>query len=72
VAWPDRSHGYLEGACRVTCYRVGMRLGQPELPALPVSHHRPGFYMRVITEGHIQAGDPIEKTRTGPGALCDR
>jgi ferredoxin-NADP reductase/MOSC domain-containing protein YiiM/ferredoxin len=54
---------------RVTCYRVGMRLGEPELPALLVSHHRPGFYMRVITEGHIQAGDQIVKTRVGPGAL---
>ena len=54
---------------RVTCYRVGLRLGEPELPALLVSHHRPGFYMRVITEGHIQAGDAIVKTRTGPHAL---
>ena len=54
---------------RVTCYRVGLRLGEPELPALLVSHRRPGFYMRVITEGHIQAGDQIVKTRTGPGAL---
>ncbi len=54
---------------RVTCYRVGMRLGQPELPALLVSHHRPGFYMRVIAEGYIQAGDPIVKTRNGDGAL---
>src|SRR6266498_2024538 len=54
---------------RVTCYRVGLRLGEPELPALLVSHHRPGFYMRVIREGHIQAGDRIVKTRTGPGAL---
>ncbi len=54
---------------RVTCYRVGLRLGEPDLPALLVSHHRPGFYMRVITEGHIQAGDQIVKTRTGPHAL---
>jgi ferredoxin-NADP reductase/MOSC domain-containing protein YiiM len=54
---------------RVTCYRVGLRLGQPELPALLVSHHRPGFYLRVLTEGRIQAGDRIIKTRTGPGAL---
>jgi ferredoxin-NADP reductase/MOSC domain-containing protein YiiM/ferredoxin len=54
---------------RVTCYRVGLRFGAPELPALLVGHHRPGFYMRVITEGHIEAGDPIVKTRTGPGAL---
>ncbi|MFD3519877.1 MOSC domain-containing protein [Streptomyces sp. NPDC058653] len=54
---------------RVTCYRVGMRLGEPELPALLVSHHRPGFYLRVIQEGHVQAGDEIVRTRTGPGAL---
>ena len=54
---------------RVTCYRVGLRLGEPELPALLVSHHRPGFYMRVLREGHIRAGDPIVKTRTGPSAL---
>ena len=54
---------------RVTCHRVGLRLGEPELLALLVSHRRPRFYMRVITDGHIQAGDPIVKTRTGPGAL---
>jgi ferredoxin-NADP reductase/MOSC domain-containing protein YiiM len=54
---------------RVTCYRVGMRLGEPDMAALLVSHHRPGFYMRVITEGHIQAGDKVVKTKTGPGAL---
>ena len=54
---------------RVTCYRVGLRLGEPELPALLVGHHRPGFYMRVIAEGHVQAGDAIVKTRTGPHAL---
>jgi ferredoxin-NADP reductase/MOSC domain-containing protein YiiM len=54
---------------RVTCYRVGLRLGEPKMPALLVSHHRPGFYMRVITEGQIQAGDQIVKTRTGPHAL---
>jgi ferredoxin-NADP reductase/MOSC domain-containing protein YiiM len=54
---------------RVTCYRAGLRLGEPRMAALLVAHHRPGFYMRVITEGHIQAGDTIVKTRTGPGAL---
>jgi ferredoxin-NADP reductase/MOSC domain-containing protein YiiM len=54
---------------RVTCYRVGLRMGEPELPALLVSHHRPGFYLRVITEGQVQAGDQIVKTRTGPHAL---
>jgi ferredoxin-NADP reductase/MOSC domain-containing protein YiiM len=54
---------------RVTCYRVGMRMGAPQLPALLVSHHRPGFYMRVVTEGLVRAGDEIVKTGTGPHAL---
>ena len=50
---------------RVTCFRVGMRLGVPELPALLVSHRRPGFYLRVITEGEVSAGDLVVKTRAG-------
>ncbi|MEU9522783.1 MOSC and FAD-binding oxidoreductase domain-containing protein [Streptomyces sp. NPDC048224] len=54
---------------RVTCYRVGLRMGEPSLPALLVSHRRPGFYMRVLREGHVQAGDDIVKISTGPGAL---
>jgi ferredoxin-NADP reductase/MOSC domain-containing protein YiiM len=54
---------------RVTCYRVGLRVGEPRLPALLVSHHRPGFYMRVIREGRVKRGDLIAKTGTGPGGL---
>jgi ferredoxin-NADP reductase/MOSC domain-containing protein YiiM len=54
---------------RVTCYRVGMRLGEPELPSLLVAHHRPGFYLRVIKEGRVEAGDEIVRTRVGPEAL---
>jgi ferredoxin-NADP reductase/MOSC domain-containing protein YiiM len=50
---------------RVTCFRVGMRLGEPEMPNLLVAHHRPGFYFRVITEGLVRAGDPIVRTRRG-------
>jgi ferredoxin-NADP reductase/MOSC domain-containing protein YiiM/ferredoxin len=51
---------------RVTCYRLGVRLDIPEMPALVVSHHRPGFYLRVIQEGEIGAGDAIEKIADGP------
>ena len=45
---------------RVTCFRVGMRIGVPEMPNLLVSQHRPGFYFRVIAEGTVRAGDDIE------------
>jgi ferredoxin-NADP reductase/MOSC domain-containing protein YiiM len=54
---------------RVTCFRVGMRMGEPRLPSLLVAHHRPGFYLRVLTEGHVSAGEEIVRTARGPHAL---
>ncbi|WP_255948974.1 MOSC domain-containing protein [Streptomyces odontomachi] len=51
---------------RVTCYRVGMRMGEPQMAALLVSHHRPGFYFRVLTEGQVTAGDEIVRVVRGP------
>ena len=51
---------------RVTCYRVGIRMNDPQIPALLVSHHRPGFYFRVLEEGDVQAGDDIIKLSSGP------
>jgi ferredoxin-NADP reductase/MOSC domain-containing protein YiiM len=51
---------------RDTCYRVGIRLQHPEIPALLVAHRRPGFYLRVIQEGEFGAGDRIEKLSDGP------
>jgi MOSC domain-containing protein YiiM len=50
---------------RVTCFRVGLRLGEPEMPNMLVAQHRPGFYFRVITEGRVRAGDDIVRTRRG-------
>jgi len=54
---------------RVTCYRVGIRLGEPDMAALLVAHRRPGFYFRVIKEGEVEAGDEIIKTVSGPGGV---
>jgi ferredoxin-NADP reductase/MOSC domain-containing protein YiiM len=51
---------------RVTCYRVGIRMAEPRMPALMVAHRRPGFYLRVITEGQVAAGQDIIKISTGP------
>ncbi|WP_233886352.1 MOSC and FAD-binding oxidoreductase domain-containing protein [Paraburkholderia flagellata] len=46
---------------RVTCYRVGIRLNEPKMPALLTSSGRPGFYFRVLREGAVGAGDDIVK-----------
>jgi ferredoxin-NADP reductase/MOSC domain-containing protein YiiM/ferredoxin len=54
---------------RVTCFRVGIRMDDPQLPALLVSRHRPGFYFRVLTEGAVAAGQEIVKLAAGPEAM---
>jgi MOSC domain-containing protein YiiM len=54
---------------RVTCYRVGVRMNEPRMPAMLVSHRRPGFYMRVLTEGLVEAGDAVVKVASGPEAM---
>jgi ferredoxin-NADP reductase/MOSC domain-containing protein YiiM/ferredoxin len=54
---------------RVTCYRVGIRMDEPAMPSLLVAHHRPGFYLRVLEEGSVQAGDAIVKVADGPERL---
>ena len=43
---------------RVTCYRLGI---EPRMAALLTSSGRPGFYMRVLREGEVAAGDEIVK-----------
>jgi len=54
---------------RVTCYRVGIRMDEPRMASLLVSHGRPGFYFRVLQEGEVQAGDEIVKVVGGPEGM---
>jgi ferredoxin-NADP reductase/MOSC domain-containing protein YiiM len=51
---------------RVTCYRLGIRMNEPEMAALVVKHGRPGFYFRVLEEGEVEAGDEITQVASGP------
>jgi ferredoxin-NADP reductase/MOSC domain-containing protein YiiM len=57
---------------RVTCFKVGLRLEEPRMPALLYSHGRPGFYLRVLEEGEVGAGDEIERIAVGPEAMTVR
>ena len=51
---------------RVTCYRVGIRMNEPQMAALLVANGRPGFYFRVVEEGEVEAGDEIVQVAAGP------
>ena len=54
---------------RVTCYRVGIRMGEPRMAACWSRHRRPGFYLRVLEEGEVGAGDEIVRVAEGPERL---
>jgi ferredoxin-NADP reductase/MOSC domain-containing protein YiiM len=57
---------------RVTCFKVGLRLHEPRMPALLYADGRPGFYMRVLEEGTVAAGDEIERVAVGPEEMTVR
>lgn len=44
---------------RVTCYRLGIRMNEPQMASLLTASGRPGFYLRVLQEGEVGAGDEI-------------
>jgi len=54
---------------RVTCYRVGIRMNEPQMAALLVAHSRPGFYFRVLEEGEVGAGDEIARAAAAPARM---
>ena len=57
---------------RVTCFKIGLRMEEPRMPALLYTHGRPGFYMRVLEEGEVGAGDAIQRISIGPEAMSVR
>src|SRR4051812_33290251 len=45
---------------RMPCFKLGLRMGDPRFPKRFAAADRPGAYLRVVREGDIGAGDPIE------------
>jgi ferredoxin-NADP reductase/ferredoxin len=44
-------------------------MDEPRMAALLVAHGRPGFYLRVLEEGEVRAGDEVTKIATGTVAM---
>src|SRR5215510_7158370 len=51
---------------RVTCYRVGIRMNEPQMAALLVARGRPGFYFRVFIFVKQKTAYEIIQVATGP------
>lgn len=57
---------------RVPCFKLGIKMGDPEFVKVFLRSMRSGFYLRVIEEGEIGAGDPIERIQLGPEQMSIR
>ena len=51
---------------RVPCFKLGIKMGDPEFVKIFLKSTRSGFYLRVLEEGEIGAGDAIERVAIGP------
>jgi len=45
---------------RMPCFKLGIRFGSPEMVKHFLQSKRTGFYLAVLREGDVGAGDPIE------------
>jgi MOSC domain-containing protein YiiM len=57
---------------RSPCYKLGIRMGDEEFPARFAAANRTGFYLRVLEEGWVQAGDAIRHLERAAGSLSVR
>jgi MOSC domain-containing protein YiiM len=49
---------------RLPCFKLGIAMGNPAFPKIFQRSRRTGFYLRVLREGVIKAGDAIRRLPT--------
>jgi MOSC domain-containing protein YiiM len=56
---------------RIPCYKLALRFDDESMVKRVFQSRRTGFYLRVIEEGHIAAGDPIDRIVQGSITVAD-
>ena len=51
---------------RVPCFKLGFRMNMPKFPKVFLASNKVGFYLRVLKEGEVGAGDRIDLVQTDP------
>ena len=54
---------------RVPCFKLGIKMGNARIVKPFLASERVGFYVRVLEEGEVGAGDAIERTKVGEGQM---
>ncbi|MDJ0847692.1 MAG: MOSC domain-containing protein [Myxococcota bacterium] len=57
---------------RVPCFKLGIRMDSARFPKRFLASLRSGFYLRVLEEGRVGAGDPMERLEVGAGNVAVR
>lgn len=57
---------------RMPCFKLGIRLGRPDVVKRFLESRRSGFYLSVAHEGSVAAGDAIEVVDRHPDAVSIR
>ena len=57
---------------RVPCFKLALRMEMPQFPKIFLQSQRTGFYLRVVQEGEIGAGDAILRITTDPRQMTVR
>jgi MOSC domain-containing protein YiiM len=57
---------------RSPCFKLGIRMSDDQFPARFAAANRTGFYLRVLQEGRVNAGDTIERVAHDAGSLSVR
>ncbi len=55
---------------RLPCYKLGVRFGRPDMVKRFLQSRRTGFYLRVLREGEVAAGDAIEWMSRDPNQVA--
>ncbi len=53
---------------RAPCFKLAMKMDDPGFPRIFLASGRTGFYLRVLEEGELGAGDAIERISREAGA----
>jgi MOSC domain-containing protein YiiM len=57
---------------RTPCAKLALKMGLPQFPKRFLASERVGFYLRVLREGEVGAGDVIERVETDPERMTVR
>ena len=57
---------------RAPCFKLGLKMGSAHFPKLFLASGRVGFYLRVLKEGEVGAGDVIERVTMDPEHMTVR